>query len=119
MRVPEKYKRRRQTRLPLSLTVGIHTAAGRSFGTLYDISRSGAFVAIDPPPGAGSQLTLAVRMNDGSELRLAAEVKHSMGDDSPKLVSGVGIEFRDLDEPTATRLDQLLERLRRREDPRG
>ena len=119
MRVPEKYKRRRQTRLPLSLTVGIHTAAGRSFGTLYDISQTGAFVAIDPPPGAGAQLTLAVRMNDGSELRLPGEVKHSMGDDSPKLVSGVGVEFHELDEATRTQLDHLLERLRRHEDPRG
>jgi hypothetical protein len=115
----EKYKRRRHPRQTLSLTVGIHTAAGRSFGTLYDISQTGAFVALDPPPGAGARLTLTIRMHDGSELALPAFVRHSMGENSPKLVSGVGIEFKVPDEKTEARLAALIERLRKHEDPRA
>jgi hypothetical protein len=115
----ERSKRRRHARQPLSLTVGIHTAAGRAFGTLYDLSRHGAFVAIEPPPGAGTRLVLVLRMQDGTELKLPGEVRHSMSDDSPKLVSGVGVEFAELDDPTANRLAGLLERLRRGQDPRG
>src|SRR2546423_5065054 len=112
-------RRRRHTRHTLSLTVGVHTGAGRIFGTLYDISRTGAFIAIEPPPGAGSRLVLAIRLNDGIELKLPAQVRHSMGDDSPKLVSGVGIEFEEFDPLTVERFELLLERIRRKEDPRG
>jgi len=99
--------------------VGVYTGAGRIFGTLYDISRTGAFIAVEPPPGAGSRVVLTIRLNDGSELRLPALVRHSMGDDSPKLVSGVGIEFDDLEAATIERFELLLERVRRKEDPRG
>ncbi|HJZ87917.1 MAG TPA: PilZ domain-containing protein [Polyangia bacterium] len=112
-------RRRGHARHPLSLTVGVHTHAGRVFGTLYDLSRTGAFLALDPPPGAGARLVLAIHLRDGSELRLNAQVVHSMSDHSPRLVSGVGLVFGPLDPASAERLDALLERLRRREDPRG
>jgi hypothetical protein len=115
----EKLKRRKHARHGLALTVGVHTGAGRSFATLYDISRTGAFVAIEPPPGAGSKLTLSIRMTSGRELRLPALVRHSMGEDSPKLLSGIGIEFEELSPETAQELDELLDRISRNEDPRG
>src|SRR5262249_58808744 len=85
----------------------------------YDLSRTGAFLALDPPPGAGARLVLAIHLRDGSELRLNAQVVHSMSDHSPRLVSGVGLVFGPLDPASAERLDALLERLRRREGPRG
>src|SRR5438552_14487973 len=105
----EKLKRRKHTRHGLALTVGVHTAAGRTFATLYDLSRTGAFVAIEPPPGAGSKLVLSIRMTSGHELRLPAMVRHSMGEDSPKLVSGIGIEFEELAGETVQELEELLE----------
>jgi hypothetical protein len=112
-------RQRRNSRHGLSLTVGVHTAAGRSFGTLHDLSRRGAFLAIDPPPGAGARLMIAVRLNDGSELRLPGQVRHSMSEDSAKLVSGVGIEFDELLPEVALALDAVLERLRTGRNPRG
>jgi hypothetical protein len=98
--------------------VGVHMSVGRYYGVLYDVSSGGAFLAVEPVPTAGSSVTIVIRFNDASELVLGAKVVHTQGDASGKLVAGVGVEFENPSEADAQRLQALVDKLRRGENPR-
>ncbi len=116
---PESEPKRRETRLPTSLTVLVRSTARRCYGTLYDLSPSGAFLALDAPPGAGARLQVVLRLADRTDLVLDAEVRYSTSDLSAKLSDGVGIQFTDLSDAQREAIHAIVDRLRAGKRPRG
>jgi hypothetical protein len=112
-------RRRGDERLNTALTVQVRSTARRCYGTMYDISPSGAFVAVDSPPGAGARLKIAIRMGDKTDLVLDAEVRYSTSDMGARLSAGVGIQFVDLTDAQREALTAIVERLRHGQNARG
>lgn len=112
-------KRRREQRLATALTVQVRSAGRRCYGTMYDISQSGAFIAVDSPPGAGARLQIAIRMSDHSDLVVEAEVRYSTSDEGVRLSAGVGVQFVDLDEQKREALYGIVERIKAGKKARG
>ena len=110
---------RRERRLPTSLTVLVRSTARRCYGTLYDLSPSGAFLALDAPPGAGARLQLVLRLADRTDLVLDAEVRYSTSDLGSKLSDGVGIQFIDLTDAQRDTIQAIVDRLKSGKRPRG
>ncbi len=115
----ESEPKRRETRLPTSLTVLVRSTARRCYGTLYDLSPSGAFLALDAPPGAGAKLQVVLRLADRTDLVLDAEVRYSTSDLGSKLSDGVGIQFIDVTEAQRDAINAIVDRLRSGKRPRG
>src|SRR5579884_1699887 len=115
----QQIKRRQHMRYPVSLTVTVQTAGWRRFGTMYDVSRGGAFIGLDSPPAAGTTVSIALAFEDGAALTLRGEVKHAHVDDPRKLVSGFGMEFQAVAGEDERRLVHVLDRARKGENPRA
>ncbi len=111
--------KRREARLPTSLTVLVRSTARRCYGTLYDLSLSGAFLALDAPPGAGARLQVVLRLADRTDLVLDAEVRYSTSDLGAKLSDGVGIQFIDVTDAQRDAINAIVDRLRSGKRPRG
>jgi hypothetical protein len=114
-------ERRRYARYPVALAVRVGASSGARFGTMYDISVGGAFVALDPAVPVHSALTITILLHDHSELVLDGEVRHasSAPGASADRVSGIGVEFRLADPKARRRLVSLVERVRQSQDPRA
>jgi hypothetical protein len=119
--VAEPAERRRYARYPVSLAVRVGGSSGARFGTMYDISVGGAFVALEPSVPVHSALTITILLHDRSELVLDGEVRHASGaaGTSTDRVGGVGVEFRLVDPKARRRLVSLVERVRQSQDPRA
>ena len=99
-------ERREHPRSRCNLSVELHPASGesRAWGRVADISLGGCFVEMPSPFKAGTQIRLALWIQDKKIWALAKVVSSRLG-------SGIGIQFLEMKNEDRTELKRFLDSL--------
>jgi hypothetical protein len=93
-------------------TARVDTPAGVVHGRLKDISRSGAFLALQPPLPLDSTVALALRLpvpGSPREIQARGVVVRQVPDDrASHLVAGVGVRFTGVDATSESIIDRYV-----------
>ena len=102
---------RRHLRYPGTLTVQVSGDGVRRFGTIFDVSAGGAFLAVSPLPAIGSVVRIGVVPGSARRLTLTADVRYyCTGLRGPRGLEGVGVAWRDLGAEELAFVHDLLAR---------
>lgn len=99
--------RRRTVRAPSDRPVAVRVAMRRKEGRLYSVSATGAYVAIDQPTVARSEVALEFALPDAGLLTLSARVVMTNVPGNlarPSLPWGMGVHFEEVDEAASVAL---------------
>jgi diguanylate cyclase (GGDEF)-like protein len=109
---PEELAHRKIPRVPVDLGAWVRRMGERRAGVITDLSARGAYVEIAAPPPVGTWLRVEFEL-DRRRHRIFGRVVHSSeenGDHHAWGRSGFGVVFEDLDEDSATALQEAVER---------
>lgn len=97
------HERRQNERYRLTVDVEWESHAGRSHGTLSDISREGCFILTSGEFANGERVFIYLPNGDGTSTKLAGEVSNHVFE------IGFATKFIDLTEESTQKLIQLIE----------
>jgi uncharacterized protein (TIGR02266 family) len=101
-------EKRKSTRVTKKIKSEVRGDDFVSRSTAVDVSRGGIFISTPEPLGDGESVKLTVMLPDDGEVEVKGIVRWVRNDESPEKRAGMGIEFIDVDEETAKKLEKLL-----------
>lgn len=104
---PAGSDRRATLRLPTKILVDFRSEGDLQAALIRNISRGGLFISTPLKPAVGTKLEVLIRIGDGKQIELPAEVASSciLG---PGSETGIGCKFGRLDETQQAIVDEMF-----------